>query len=351
MSRGGHRGTITAMRAAAIVSLIAALLCTTVSAQAPLPVVQLVTPPPFGEWLAALRAEAEGRGLPAELLDRTLSGIQPVEQILERDRTQAEFTLDLEQYLKRRLTRDTVRTAQQMYTKHRRVLAAIEKQYGVPARVLVSVWGLESNFGRFAGVRPTIPTLVTLAYDPRRGPMFRNELFSALEIINRGDIELEHLKGSWAGALGQPQFMPSSYLQYAQDFDGDGRKDIWTSTADVFASVANFLHQHGWTRGARWGREVKIPKTLNDSARAIPRREQGCRATRLMTDPRPLSEWRKFGLLTATGTAVPKADLTASLVVAGTRSFLVYDNYDALLGYNCAHSYTLAVGLLSDLIK
>jgi len=351
MSRGRRAVTITAMRAAAHLTFIAALLCSTVFAQAPLPVVQLVTPQPFDEWLAALRAEAEGRGLPVELLDRTLSGIQPVEQILERDRTQTEFTLDLEQYLKRRLTRDTVKTAQQMYAKHRTVLGAIEKQYGIPAPVLVSVWGLESNFGRFAGVRPTIPTLVTLAYDPRRGPMFRNELFSALEIINRGDIELENLKGSWAGALGQPQFMPSSYLQYAQDFDGDGRKDIWSSTPDVFASVANFLQQHGWTKGARWGREVRIPKALNETALAIPHREAGCRATRLMTDPRTLSEWRKFGLLTTTGSALPKADVTASLVMAGTRSFLVYENYDALLGYNCAHTYTLSVALLSDLIK
>ena len=191
--------------------------------------------PPFDKWLAELRAEAEQRGIAPALLDRALSGIAPVEQILDRDRSQAEFTLDLDGYLRRRLTRDTVRTAQRMYRQHRTVLGKIEHQYGVPPRVLIAVWGLESNFGKFAGVRPTIPALVTLAYDPRRGAMFREELFNALEIVHRGDIELEKLKGSWAGALGQPQFMPSSYLKWAQDFDGDGRKDIWESPADVFA--------------------------------------------------------------------------------------------------------------------
>src|SRR5215213_7213857 len=171
--------------------------------------------------------------------------------------------------------------------------------------------------------------------------MFRSELFSALEILNRGDIEVDSLKGSWAGALGQPQFMPSSYLEYAQDYDGDGRKDIWTSTGDVFASVAYFLQQHGWTEGERWGREVRIPKSLGDAALEIPRRETGCRARRLMTDAKPLAEWRKRGLRTTAGTSLPVSKLPASLVMSGKRSFLLYDNYEALLGYNCAHSYTL----------
>ncbi len=191
-----------------------------------------------------------------------------------------------------------MKIAQQMHTKHRDVLRRVEKTYGVSSRIVVSVWGLESNFGRFAGVRPTIPALVTLAYDPRRGAMFRDELFSALQIVNRGDIPLERLKGSWAGALGQPQFMPSSYLEYAQDFDGDGTKDIWTSQADVFASIAFYLQQHGWKAGEAWGREVQVPSLLKEATLAIPRREAGCRAQRLMTEPRPVSEWRTMGLRT-----------------------------------------------------
>ncbi len=315
------------------------------------PVAPVVTPPPFVQWLAELRTEALARGIRADVLDRSLAGIQPVDQILERDRTQTEFALDLEQYLKRRLTRETVRTAQRMYTRDRTLLGRVGAKYGVSPRVIVAVWGLESNFGRFAGVRPTIPALVTLAYDPRRGSMFRSELFSALEIVNRGDIELEHLKGSWAGALGQPQFMPSSYLQYAQDFDGDGRRDIWSSHADVFASVAYFLKEHGWTAGVTWGREIRIPASQHDAALAIPRRDTGCRAERGMTAPRPLKDWRAMGYTMTSGRPLPNLAMPASLVQAGSRSFLLYANYDALLGYNCAHSYALSVGLLADRLK
>lgn len=315
------------------------------------PVAPVATPPPFDEWLAELRTEALSRGIRAEVLDQALAGIEPVDQILERDRTQAEFTLDLEQYLERRLTRETVRTAQKMYSRDRALLKRVAAHYGVSARVIVAVWGLESNFGRFAGVRPTIPALVTLAYDPRRGGMFRDELFSALEIVNRGDIELARLKGSWAGALGQPQFMPSSYLEYAQDFDGDGRRDIWSSHADVFASVAYFLKQHGWATGGGWGREIRIPAARRDEALAIPRRDSGCRAERMMTATRPLRDWRTMGYTTFSGRPLPATGTPASLVQAGSRSFLLYANYDALLGYNCAHSYALSVALLADRLK
>ena len=333
------------LHAAVPFALLAALVFQEISPVAPLP------PPPFPQWLAELRSEAESRGISRELLDRAFAEVQPIESVLERDRTQAEFTLDLEAYLKRRLTRPTVRTAQQMHARHRSVLEKIEKQYGVPSEILVSIWGLESNFGKFAGVRPTIPTLVTLAYDPRRGAMFRQELFAALDIVQRGDIELEHLKGSWAGALGQPQFMPSSYQKWAQDFDGDGRKDIWASPADVFASIAYFLQQHGWREGVRWGREVAILAASRDDVDALPRSQSGCRAFRAMTDARPLNEWRSRGLRTTVGQPLPAADFNASLAMAGRRSFLLYENYDALLGYNCAHTYALSVALLSDLIR
>jgi peptidoglycan lytic transglycosylase B len=322
-----------------------------VRAQSPPPVAPVETPPPFDEWLTAVRAEAIDRGISAQLVERALGDIQPVEQILDRDRTQTEFTLELDKYLERRLTTPTIRLARQMHAKHRSLLQRIQQQYGVSSSVLVAVWGLESNFGRFSGVRPTIPALVTLAYDPRRGAMFRDELFSALRIVDRGDIELERLKGSWAGALGQPQFMPSSYLEYAQDFDNDGRKDIWTSQADVFASIAFFLKEHGWAPGQTWGREVRVTAKIQKAILAIPRRDTGCRARRLMTDPRPVNEWRKLGLLTRSGTPLGRSNTSASLVEAGKRTFLLYDNYEALLGYNCAHSYALSVGLLADRLR
>jgi membrane-bound lytic murein transglycosylase B len=309
------------------------------------------TQPPFDIWLAQIRLEALGRGIRPEVVDAAFTDLQPVSQILERDRTQAEFTLDLTGYLKRRLTRPILRTAQERYTEHRDLLQSVGKKYGVPPKILTAVWGLESNFGRFAGVRPTIPALATLAYDPRRAEMFRNELFSALEIVNRGDIELERLKGSWAGALGQPQFMPSTYLQYSQDFDGDGRRDIWSSQADVFASVAYYLREHGWTEGTTWGREVKVPQTAVAAIKALPHREEGCRAERALTTLRPLKEWRKLGVRTLGGAPLPAATLDASIVTDGTRYFLVYKNYDALLAYNCATTYAISVGMLADRLK
>jgi membrane-bound lytic murein transglycosylase B len=318
-----------------------------------LPPVPPVAPPPipFDEWLAGVRAEAAERGIRTEVIEQALGNVERVEQVIERDRTQPEFVLDLGAYLKRRLTKQTVRTAQQMYTKHRTLLYRVGDQYGVSPRVLVSVWGIESNFGRFSGVRPTISTLATLAYDQRRSAFFRMELFSALEILNRGDIEADRLKGSWAGALGQPQFMPSSYLKYAQDFDGDGRRDIWSSQSDVFASVAYYLQQHGWTRGRAWGREVRIPAKLRGEASAIPRRETGCLAERIMTDPRPLSAWRTLGFRAMNGGPLPSSSIEASLVQAGTRSFLLYPNYVAILEYNCAHTYALSVALLADRLR
>jgi membrane-bound lytic murein transglycosylase B len=307
--------------------------------------------PPFDEWLAELRAEAATRGISAELIERTLTGLQPIPQVLERDRTQAEFALDLGDYLKRRITPGMLRTARRMQTRHRTLITRVSTKYGVPSRVIVALWGLESNFGGFVGVRPTVPTLVTLAYDPRRGPMFRNELLTALELVDRGDVPLDQLKGSWAGALGQPQFMPSSYVLYAQDFDGDGRRDIWNSRGDVFASMAFFLQQHGWMRGEAWGREVKAAPPLRAKLEELPRRTEGCRAQRVMTEPRPLAEWRRLGLRTTANRPLPPVNRTASLVLAGTRTFLVYRNYEALLSYNCAHSYALSVGLLSDRLQ
>jgi membrane-bound lytic murein transglycosylase B len=322
------------------------------AAQDAAPAVPAVSPPPFETWLAELRAEALTRGIRQEIVDAALADVQLVDQILDRDRTQAEFTLDLTSYLKRRLTRTTLRTAQQMHDAHRTLLDSIGKKYGVQPRIITAVWGLESNFGRFAGVRPTIPALATLAYDQRRGTLFRTELFSALEIVNRGDIALDDLKGSWAGALGQPQFMPSTYLKFSQDYDGDGRRDIWRSLGDVFASVAFYLAEHGWTEKSTWGREVHVPKAARGAIFKLPRRETGCRAERALTRPMPIERWRKLGVKTTANRALPGGSgLDASLVTDGSRFFLVYRNYEALLAYNCATSYAISVAMLSDRLK
>lgn len=308
--------------------------------------------PPFTDWLAAVRQEALSRGIRAEIVDQALGNIpEPLPVVLERDRSQAEIVLPLETYVNRRLTRKIITSGRQMYGQHKELLDAIEAEFGVPGRIVVAIWGVESNYGRFSGVRPTVAALATLAWDPRRATFFRGELFNALEILNRGDIELANMKGSWAGAMGQPQFMPSSYLQYATDRDGDGRRDIWSSSPDVFASIANYLKGHGWTADQRWGREVTISTAVAEKITAtVAKREGTCRATRDMTVAMPVDDWASLGVRALDGGPLPKSDIQASLVSGATRQFLVYGNYDALLSYNCAHAYALSVAMLGDLV-
>ena len=308
--------------------------------------------PSFSEWLAGVRTEALSRGIKEEIVDEALSEVvEPLPVILERDRTQAETVLSLEKCVARILTPTRIATGREMLARHHELLDQVSERYGVPTRIIVGVWGLESNFGGFSGVRPTVSALATLAWDPRRATFFRGELFNALEILNRGDIDLAHMRGSWAGAMGQVQFMPSSYLKFAEDFDGDGRKDIWSTPGDVFASIANYLKGHGWSAGQTWGREVKVtPEVSRRITNDVGRRNGMCSATRDMTVALPLATWQEFGVRLPGGKPLPKSDLEASLVSGATRRFLVYRNYDALLEYNCAHSYAVSVALLGDAV-
>src|SRR5438874_3635609 len=248
--------------------------------------------------------------------------------------------MSLEHYIGRRLTPKFVEAGRESVTRHRKLLDEIGDRYGVPPHIIAAVWGLESNYGRFSGVRPTIAALATLAWDPRRSSFFRGELFNALDIVNRGDIDLDRLRGSWAGAMGQVQFMPSSYLKYAEDFDGDGRRDIWSTPADVFASIANYLKGHGWAPGGSWGREVTLsPEAGRRIVSEIERRNGTCQATRDMTVMLPSARWQELGVRSMTGGPVPANTPDAALVSGRTRHFLVFGNYDALLRYSCAQSY------------
>ena len=330
------------IRATAIAVVVAAAVCAAQGAQD--------TRPSFTDFLAGIRTEAIGRGISQATVDAALADIEePVPVVIERDRAQAEVVQSFERYIAHHVSAKTIRSGREMYARHQALLAEVARDYGVPPGIVLSIWGMESNYGRFSGVRPTVAALATLAWDPRRSTFFRGELFAALEILDRGDIELANLKGSWAGAMGQVQFMPSSYLSYAEDFDGDGRRDIWSTPADVFASIANYLLGHGWHSGESWGREVKVPAAALRKIRAdIGRRNGSCQATRDMTVPLPLSKWESLGVRLSSGRPLPKSDLDASLVSGSTRHFLVYRNYDALLDYNCAHSYALSVGLLAD---
>ena len=304
----------------------------------------------FSTFLEEVRQEALKRGISKATVDAALGGVQPEPTALERDRQQAEFTLDLQAYLRRRLTKDTLKQARKVWHEHHALAARVGKAYGVEPRMLVSVWGLESNFGRFSGVRPSVPTLATLAFDGRRANLFRGELMNALMILDRGDITLDKMKGSWAGALGQVQFLPSSYLAFAVDFDNDGTRDIWASLPDVLASIGNYLKGHGWTPGMPWGYSVTVPKSATDAVQSIGLRAEGCRAARELSPPQPMKQWRLIGLATAAGKPLPRSSIDASLLRIGDRAWLVTTNYEALLAYNCAHTYALSVATLASKI-
>jgi membrane-bound lytic murein transglycosylase B len=307
------------------------------------------TRPDFTEFLGTLKAQALEAGVSAAIVEKALNGLEPLDVVVERDRSQPEVILTTDQYVQRRLTRAFVRMAATKAREHRAELAPIAKKYGVASAVIVAIWGMESNFGRFTGTRPIVQALATLAWEGRRRALFTSELISALQILDKGYIALDRMTGSWAGAMGQTQFMPSSYLAHAQDFDGDGRRDIWTSLPDVFASIANYLNAYGWKDDQAWGREVKVPAGgATKLAAKVGFRQSGCRAGRDLTVPVPLARWQELGVRTVGEQPLPQVDRDASLLRAGSRNYLVYSNYDALLGYNCAHSYALAVGLLAD---
>lgn len=327
------------------------LLVASAGAQVAVPAPPDAARPEFAAFVSQLKEQALAKGVSEATVAAALTGLEPLEVVVERDRTQAETVLTIDQYIERRLTRRFVRTAREQAAAHRKLLTQVSRKFGLPTSLLVAVWGMESNFGRFTGTRPTVQALATLAWDGRRGAFFTSELMDALQIIDKGHISLAEMKGSWAGAMGQTQFMPSSYLAHAQDFDGDGRRDIWKGLPDVFASIANYMKAYGWTERQAWGREVKLP--AGGAAPLVEKvglRQSGCRASRELTVPVPLQQWQKLGVRTITGAALPKVDRDASLLRAGKKAYLVYSNYDVLLGYNCAHAYALAVGLLADRI-
>jgi membrane-bound lytic murein transglycosylase B len=313
----------------------------------------LENPQPFREWLNDFMVEARGRGFSDTVLQQTVGTVEePLQQVIQNDRNQPEFAPGFGKYTESRLSTRMVTRGREAARANAQLLARIESTYHVQRRFVLAVWGLESGFGRASGRTPIFRALATLAWEPRRSAFFRNELYNALMMVDRGYIDAPTMTGSWAGAMGQTQFMPSSYMNYAVDFDGDGHRDIWKSNADALASIANYLKQFGWNGDETWGREVRIaPAALERINTEVPKRAMGCYAIRNMTEHRPLDDWRAFGVTRADGGPLPKANLKAGLVDVGDRKFLVYPNYDAILGYNCAHYYALTVALLGDALR
>jgi membrane-bound lytic murein transglycosylase B len=315
------------------------------------PNVTVDAPKSFDDWLADLRDEARAKGFSDGLIDETLLGLTPLERVIQSDRSQAELNPGFSRYSNARITKSMVTRGKDLMVEHKALLQRAEKEFGIPARVLVAFWGMESRFGRIQGATPVFQALATLAWEPRRASYFRSELFNAMTMVQRGHIEAGTMTGSWAGAMGQTQFMPSSYLKFAVDFDGDERRDIWKSTPDTLASMANYLKGFGWKSDETWGREVKINADAARAVATIPKRTDGCYAQRNMSERRPLAQWQKLGVRRVNGGPLPKANIEAGLVDVGERKFLVYPNYDVIIAYNCAHYYALTVGLLADRLR
>jgi len=307
---------------------------------------------PFSVWLNGVRLEALSRGIKRTVIDNALNNVQPIRLVLKRDRSQSEFKLNLSKYSSRVVTKNNIKLGRTKAKLHSRLLKKVSQKFGVQPRFIMAIWGIETRFGLVQANTPLIPAVATLAFDKRRSKYFRNQLFAVLKMLDQSYIEVESLYGSWAGAMGQPQFMPSSYLAYAKDFDGDGRRDIWKSVPDVLASIANYLKKHGWKNNHTWGREILLPKKdIFKLAPLVRGFLPGCRAR--MSRPMLISQWDVLGVRRINKDRLPKREILGMLVLPDGESgkaFLVYQNYKAILAYNCAHLYGLTVGLLSDQI-
>jgi membrane-bound lytic murein transglycosylase B len=294
----------------------------------------------FAACTARLKQEAQAAGISAEVSNDVLDNAQWIERVIELDRKQPEFTTTFSDYYNKRVTPARVDRGRELLQEHAGLLRSISDRYGVPAHYLVSFWGLETNFGSYLGKMAITDSLTTLACDDRRSQFFTAELISAMRIIEAGDASRESMIGSWAGAMGHVQFMPSAFLRYAVDGDGDGRRDQWGSIPDALGSAGNFLSSLGWERGLRWGREVLLPAGFDYS-----------QATRDVK--KPLSDWSQAGVTDALGNRLPDIDLPASILVPGGAqgpAFIVYDNFDVIMRWNRSEFYALSVGRLADRI-
>ena len=294
----------------------------------------------FQQWIKDFKPKAHTEGISQSTLDKAFADVKLNQRVLELDRHQPEFTRTFWQYMDSAVSDWRIQRGKEMYDTHRELLKDVTKQYGVPGRFLVAFWGLETNYGNFTGGFPVIESLATLSYDPRRSQFFTQQLIYALRILDEGHIPFEQMKGSWAGAMGQTQFMPENYLRYTIDADGTGRKDMWNSLEDVFHSSGNFLKNLGWQAEQTWGREVILPKSF-DFAIADGRTQ------------RTLAEWQAMGIRSPDGSPLPMADLSAALLIPSDYrgpAFLVYQNFNVIKRWNMSNNYAVAVGHLADRI-
>lgn len=292
---------------------------------------------PFEDWLKGFRGEAAKAGIADSVLDRALGSVQPIPRVLELDRRQPEFMLTLWRYLEIYVPDRRVEQGKELLKKHAKLLAEVERKYGVPPRFLVAFWGVETDFGRNFGAFHMLSAVATLAHDARRRDFFKTQFMSAIRLVGMGDVPLD-VKSSWAGAMGNMQFIPTTFEAYAVDYDGDGRRDLWNSLPDAFASASNYLKSVGWNPKYTWGREVKLPKSFDLSLAGLQERKK-------------LAEWQKLGVRKVGGGNLPAADIDASLLLpagAAGPAFLVYNNFRTIMRWNTSQLYAVAVGHLAD---
>lgn len=294
----------------------------------------------FRQCVTTLEKDAIAAGLPEQVVKENLAGVSLNEKVIELDRSQPEFTSSFADYYTRRVSDTRVNTGRERYRELQPLLRELTREYGVPGHYLVAFWGLETNYGGYLGYIPTLDALATLACEGRRGEYFKGELFNALRILQAGDVELKNMQGSWAGAMGQTQFMPAIFLRYAIDHDGDGRRNLWGSQKDALASAANFLRDLGWEKEQRWGREVSLPDNFDYALTGL-----GVK--------RSLAEWGKLGVRMPDGSPLPAVDMQAAVIVPSGHNgpaFLAYQNFRVIMGWNRSVAYAIAVGRLADRI-
>lgn len=297
----------------------------------------------FEKFLPELRQEAIHLGVSENTARAALpDGMKPITRIITLDRKQPESTKTLQGYLHDTLTKRRIEDGRTRYRDNKSALYGIGAHYEVDPQYIVALWGMETNFGRNTGGFDLIPALATLAWEGRRGDYFRGELMQALKIIDSGDVKLKDMKGSWAGAMGQTQFMPSSFHKFAQDYDGDGHRDIWKSKQDVFASAANYLAQNGWKHGEPWGRRVTLPDNFKSDLLGLDSKHT-------------LQFWHNAGVRLKNGGSVPFEGADKASIIqpdgSGTPAYIVYDNYRVILKWNRSTYFATAIGLLADRVK
>lgn len=295
----------------------------------------------FEQWLVQFKQDALTQGISQKTLDTAFVDVAPIARIIELDRKQPEFTLSAAEYLARVVPQRRIDIGRKKLAENKALLEKVSAKYGVPERFIVAFWGIETDFGRLTGGFNVISALSTLAYDGRRGEFFRKQLIYALEILDQGHVEVKDMTGSWAGAMGQTQFMPSTFRSYAIDFDGDGHINIWQSKADAFGSAANYLSSVGWHEKLTWGRAVQLPE--NFDAKFIDR--DGFKT---------LAEWQRLGVRRANGGDLPKVNIRAAMIQPdgeGQQAYLIYTNFNVIRHWNKSDKFAIAVGTLADSIR